>query len=125
MERIRKGEKMSEEIKELSSNLFQYGGTVIMAVLFIIYLCLDRKDRKEKEKEDKKDKQAERDSNNAILKELSASNRNIAESLNLLKTSMDNTNSEFKQHDERAIKSFQNIHDDLLILKERKWKGND
>lgn len=111
---------MSEEIKELSSNLFQYGGTVIMAVLFIIYLCLDRKDRKEKEKEDKKDKQAERDSNNAILKELSASNRNIAESLNLLKTSMDNTNNEFKQHDERAITCFQKIHDDLLILKERK-----
>lgn len=113
---------MSEEIKELSSNLFQYGGTVIMAVLFIIYLYLDRKDRKEKEKEDKKDKQAERDSNNAILKELSASNRNIAESLNLLKTSMDNTNNEFKQHDERAITCFQNIHDDLLILKERKEK---
>ena len=48
------------------------------------------------------------------------SNRNIAESLNLLKTSMDNTNSEFKQHDERAIKGFQEIHEDLLILKERK-----
>lgn len=111
---------MSEEIKELSSYIFQYGGTVIMAVLFVIYLYLDRKDRKEKEKEDKQDKQAERESNNAILKELSASNRNIAESLNLLKTSMDNTNNEFKQHDERAIKSFQNIHEDLLILKERK-----
>lgn len=111
---------MNEGIKELSSYIFRYGGTVIMAVLFIVYLYLDRKDRKEKEKEDKKDKQAERESNNAILKELSASNRNIAESLNLLKTSMDNTNSEFKQHDERAIKSFQNIHDDLLILKERK-----
>ena len=111
-----------EEIKELSSSIFQYGGTVIMAVLFIIYLFLDRKDRKEKEVEDKKDKQAERESNNAILKELSASNRNIAESLNLLKTSMDNTNNEFKQHDERAIKSFQIIHEDLLILKERKEK---
>lgn len=38
---------MSEEIKELSSTIFQYGGTVIMAVLFIVYLFLDRKDRKE------------------------------------------------------------------------------
>lgn len=111
---------MSKEIKELSSTIFQYGGTVIMAVLFIVYLFLDRKDRKDKEIEDKEDKKQERDANNAILKELSVSNRNIAESLNLLKTSMDNTNSEFKQHDERAIKSFQNIHDDLLILKERK-----
>lgn len=111
---------MSDELKNLPNLLFQYGGTVVMAVLFIIYLYLDRKDRKEKEKEDKQDKQAERDANNAILKELSASNRNIAESLNLLKASMDNTNNEFKQHDERAIKSFQNIHEDLLILKERK-----
>lgn len=111
---------MSDELKNLPNLLFQYGGTVVMAVLFIIYLYLDRKDRKEKEKEDKQDKQAKRDANNAILKELSASNRNIAESLNLLKTSMDNTNNEFKQHDERAIKSFQNIHEDLLILKERK-----
>lgn len=111
---------MSEEIKDLSHILFQYGGTVIMAVLFIIYLFLDRKDRKEKEVEEKEDKKQERDANNAILKELSVSNRNIAESLNLLKTSMDNTNNEFKQHDERAITCFQNIHDDLLILKERK-----
>lgn len=111
---------MSEEIKDLSHLLFQCGGTVIMAVLFIIYLFLDRKDRKEKEVEEKEDKKQERDANNAILKELSVSNRNIAESLNLLKTSMDNTNNEFKQHDERAIKSFQNIHEDLLILKERK-----
>lgn len=111
---------MSEEIKDLSNLLFQYGGTVIMAVLFIVYLFLDRKDRKEKEAEEKEDKKNEREANNAILKELSASNRNIAESLNLLKTSMDNTNNEFKQHDERAIKSFQDIHEDLLILKERK-----
>jgi cell division protein FtsL len=111
---------MSEELKELSLALFQYGGTVVMAVLFIIYLHNDRKDRKEKELEEKEDKKQEREANNAILKELSVSNRNIAESLNLLKTSMDNTNNEFKQHDERAIKSFQNIHEDLLILKERK-----
>lgn len=111
---------MSEQIKELFSLVFQYGGTVVMAVLFIIYLFSDRKDRKEKEAEEKEDKKQEREANNAILKELSASNRNIAESLNLLKTSMDNTNNEFKQHDERAIKSFQGIHEDLIILKERK-----
>lgn len=109
-----------ENIQNAVEIILQNGGTVVMAVLFIIYLYCDRKDRKEKEKCDKEDKQAERDANNAILKELSASNRNIAESLNLLKTSMDNTNNEFKQHDERAIKNFQKIHEDLIILKERK-----
>lgn len=109
-----------EEFKQIAGLIFQYGGTVIMAVLFVIYLFLDRKDRKEKEKTEKEDKKAERESTAAVLKELSASNRNIAESLNLLKTSMDNTNNEFKQHDERSIKNFQKIHEDLIILKERK-----
>ena len=109
-----------EEIKQIAGLIFQYGGTVIMAVLFVVYLFLDRKDRKAKELEEKEDKKAERESTTAVLKELSASNRNIAESLNLLKTSMDNTNNEFKQHDERAIKSFQKINEDLIILKERK-----
>ena len=109
-----------EEIKQIAGLIFQYGGTVIMAVLFVVYLFLDRKDRKAKELEEKEDKKAERESTTAVLKELSASNRNIAESLNLLKTSMDNTNNEFKQHDERAIKSFQKIKEDLIILKERK-----
>lgn len=109
-----------EEIKQIAGLIFQYGGTVIMAVLFVVYLFLDRKDRKQKELEEKEEKKAERDSTNAVLKELSMSNRNIAESLNLLKTSMDNTNNEFKQHDERAIKGFQKINEDLIILKERK-----
>lgn len=107
-----------EEVKQIAGLIFQYGGTVIMAVLFVVYLFLDRKDRKEKEIENKEERRSERESTNAVLKELSVSNRNIAESLNLLKTSMDNTNSEFKQHDERAIKGFQKINEDLIILKE-------
>lgn len=109
-----------KELGELAKLIFQYGGTAIMAGLFVLFLFYDRKDRKEKETSDKEEKKAEREANNAILKELSASNRNIAESLNLLKTSMDNTNNEFKQHDERAIKGFQEIHEDLIILKERR-----
>ena len=91
-----------------------------MAVLFIVFLFYDRKDRKEKEEQARQERKEEKEANNKLLSELSASNRNIAESLNLLKTSMDNTNSEFKQHDERAIKGFQEIHEDLIILKERK-----
>ena len=116
-----------ENIGKIVGLIMQYGGTTIMAALFIILLYLDRKDRKEKEqteederKTEREERKAEREANNAILKELSASNRNVAESLNLLKTSMDNTNSEFKQHDERAIKNFQQIHEDLIILKERR-----
>lgn len=108
------------EIKELSELLFKYGGTVLMAVLFVVYLFLDRKDRKEKEREEKLERKSEKDATNAVLKELSVSNKNIAESLSLLKTSIDNTNNEFKQHDERAIKNFQKINEDLVVLKERK-----
>jgi hypothetical protein len=96
-------------MKEVTSLIFQYGGTVIMAALFVYIFFQERKDLEK-----------ERENNNTVLQELSKSNNNIAESLNLLKTSMDNTNSEFKQHDERAIQEFGNIKNDLTILKERK-----
>lgn len=97
-----------EEIKEIAKILFQYGGTVVMAVLFVWLFIQERKDLEK-----------ERENNNSVLQELSKSNNNIAESLNLLKTSMDNTNTEFKQHDERAIQEFSHIKEDLTILKER------
>lgn len=100
--------------------LLNNGGTVAMAVLFVIFLFYDRKDRKEKELQEKEEKKLEREANNKILNELSASNKNIAESLNLLKTSIDTNTTEFRQHDERAIKSFEHIKEDLIILKERK-----
>ena len=115
-----------EQVQSIIDIFLSNGGTVVMAVLFIIFLYLDRKDRKEKDtqdevrrKEEQEEKKAEREASNKLLSELSASNRNIAESLNLLKTSMDNTNTEFKQHDERAIAGFQAIHEDLIVLKER------
>ena len=98
-----------EEISQIGQALFQYGGTVIMAGLFVWLFFQERKDLEK-----------ERENNNSVLQELSKSNNNIAESLNLLKTSMDNTNTEFKQHDERAIKSFEEIKESLIILKERK-----
>lgn len=82
-----------------------------MAALFVWIFIEDRKNLKE-----------EKDKNTAVLKELSTSNNNIAESLNLLKTSMDNTNLEFRQHDERAIKEFSSIKENLIIIKERGGK---
>ena len=108
-----------EDFLKLCQALGQYGGLTIMACLFIVFLYFDRKDRKEEKERDREEKKEEREASNKIIAELSASNRNIAESLNLLKTSMDNTNSEFKQHDERAIKNFQSINEKLIILKER------
>ncbi len=96
-------------MEEYLNILSNYGGLVILAGLFLYVFFTDKKERKE-----------EKEANQKLLSEVSASNRNIAESLNLLKMSMDNTNNEFRQHDERAIKQFNRIHEDLLILKERK-----
>lgn len=98
-------------MKEIAELIFSYGGTVVMAILFVWLFMEDRKDlQKEKEKE------------TTVLQELSKSNNNIAESLNLLKTSMDNTNKEFVKHDERAISNFTRIKEDLCVLKERNDK---
>lgn len=108
-----------ENMDNIVNILLTQGGTVVMAILFIIFLYLDRKDRKEKEAEDKEERKVEREANNRLLSELSASNKNIAESLNLLKTSIDTNTTEFRQHDERAIKNFGHIKEDLIILKER------
>lgn len=93
-----------EEIANLISN---YGGTVVLAVLFIYVFITDRNDRKE-----------EKTNNSQVLKELSNSNSNIAESLNLLKTSIDNNTVEYRQHDERAIKQFSNINEHLIKIEE-------
>lgn len=109
-----------EEINSIIDMLLSNGGTVVMAILFIVFLFYDRKDRKEKEQEDKKERKLERESNTKLLNELSASNKNIAESLNLLRTSIDTNTTEFRQHDERSIKEFAHIKEDLIILKERK-----
>lgn len=107
------------EANDLVNILLNSGGTVVMAILFIVFLFYDRKDRKEKEKIQKEERKEERIANNKLLSELSVSNRNIAESLNLLRTSIDTNTTEFRQHDERAIKQFSHIKEDLIILKER------
>ncbi len=105
---------MEEIIKLLLSN----GGTVVMAVLFIVFLFSDRQDRKQQREEDKEERKAEREASNKLLGELSASNRNIAESLNLLKTSIDTNTTEFRQHDERSIKEFGTIHEHFIKIEE-------
>ncbi len=94
-----------EEIANLISN---YGGLVILACLFIYVFLEDRKDRKE-----------DKANNTQVLKELSNSNCNIAESLNLLKTSIDNNTAEYRQHDDRAIQQFSNINEKLIRIEDK------
>ncbi|MBQ8299903.1 MAG: hypothetical protein IJX99_08665 [Clostridia bacterium] len=86
---------------EIVNLIFNYGGTVILAGLFIYVFFTDRKD------------------NMQVLKELSSSNHNIAESLNLLKTSINNNTAEYRQHDERAIKQFSSINEHLIRIEDK------
>lgn len=98
-------------MQEIAETILNYGGTVILAVLFVYIFIEDRKDKKEEKK------------NNAqILKELATSNNNISESLNLLKISIDNNTIEFKEHDEKAVQQFHNMNEKLIKI-EHKLEG--
>lgn len=97
----------------------QLGGLTIIAFLFIYSFVQDKKDRKEEKKNREEELKCERINNSQVLQELSASNRNIAESLSLLKTSIDNNNVEYRQHDERAINQFNLIDKKLSIIEEK------
>lgn len=93
-------------MEEFVKLIFNYGGTVVLAALFVYVFFSDRKEKKD-----------EKEKNNKILNELSTSNNNIAESLNLLKSSIDINTAEYRQHDERAIKEFSNINEHLVEIK--------
>ncbi len=95
-------------MEEFVKLIFNYGGTVVLAALFIYIFIADRKDKKD-----------EKENNTQVLKELSNSNNNIAESLNLLKTSIDNNTAEYRQHDDRAIQQFSNINEKLIRIEEK------
>lgn len=98
-------------MEEFANIIFNYGGTVVLAALFIYIFIADRKDKKE-----------EKENNTQVLKELSNSNNNIAESLNLLKTSIDNNTAEYRQHDDRAIQQFSNINEKLIRIEDKLGK---
>ena len=109
---------MEEDYMEILSAIEKFGGLVILAFLFVYVFFTDRKKQEQKDIELKEEKK----NNNAVLSELSASNRNIAESLNLLKTSIDNNTTEFKQHDERAIQQFNVLNEKLIKINEKLTK---
>ena len=98
-------------MEEFANLIFNYGGTVVLAALIIYIFVADRKDKKE-----------EKENNTQVLKELSNSNNNIAESLNLLKTSIDNNTAEYRQHDDRAIQQFSNINEKLIRIEDKLGK---
>ncbi len=98
-------------MEEFANLIFNYGGTVVLAALFIYIFVADRKDKKE-----------EKENSTQVLKELSNSNNNIAESLNLLKTSIDNNTAEYRQHDDRAIQQFSNINEKLIRIEDKLGK---
>lgn len=91
-----------------------FGGLVILSGLFVWQWIEEKKTSKE-----------EKSNNQKILKELANSNQNIAESLNLLKISIDIQSNEFKQHDERAIREFAEIKQEIMKMEGgmTKWKN--
>lgn len=95
-------------MEEFVKLIFNYGGTVVLAALFVYAFFSDRKEKKD-----------EKEKNNKILNELSTSNNNIAESLNLLKSSIDINTAEYRQHDERAIEQFNSINNKLIAIEEK------
>ena len=65
------------DIKEVADAIFKYGGTVIMAVLFI-WVFIQDKTKNNKLLED----------NSAMLKVLTESNNNIAKSLDIISNNL-------------------------------------
>lgn len=108
-----------ENISSLASVIIENGILVFIAVVFFYFLFSDRKTKKEDRQREIEERKEEKINNTAVLKELSTSNRNIAESLNLLKTSIDINTTEYRQHDERAIAQFNSINNKLIVIEEK------
>lgn len=106
---------MQQNYIEVLSAIEKFGGLVILAFLFIYVFFTDRKKQEQKDIELKKEKK----NNNAVLSELSASNRNIAESLNLLKVTIENNTAEYRHHDDKAEQNFSNINEHLVKIEEK------
>lgn len=105
-----------EEFSTMASAIVENGILVVIAVVFLLFVIWFFKNTNEERKLEKEERKEEKKNTNQVLQELSNSNRNIAESLNLLKTSLDANNQEYRQHDERAIKEFKDIDCKLVEI---------
>ena len=81
------------EIKEVIQALFQYGGTVIMAVLFIWVFIQDKT---------KNNKMLE--NNTEMLKALTESNNNIAKSLDIISNNLVGIDKKIDRNYEMEVK---------------------
>lgn len=86
------------EFKEIAQVLFQYGGTVILALLFIWVFITD-KTKNDKLEED----------NNTMLKSLLDSNKNVAESNNNIAKSLDIISNNLLTLDKKADRNYAEI----------------
>ena len=86
------------EFKEIAQALFQYGGTVILALLFIWVFITD-KTKNDKIEED----------NNVMLKSLLDSNKNVAESNNNIAKSLDIISNNLLILDKKADRNYESI----------------
>lgn len=86
------------EFKEIAQALFQYGGTVILALLFIWVFITD-KTKNDKLEED----------NNVMLKSLLESNKNVAESNNNIAKSLDIIANNLLILDKKADRNYESI----------------
>lgn len=108
-----------ENLSNIIPIIEENGILLFIVAVFFYFLFSDRKTKQEDRQREIQERKEEKINNTAVLKELSTSNRNIAESLNLLKTSIDINTVEYRQHDERAIEQFNNINNKLIIIEEK------
>lgn len=67
-------------MQEIAEIIFKYGGTVVLAVLFVYIFLQDRKQTEE----EKKERNEQTKQNTELLGELAKSNDNIAKSLEII-----------------------------------------
>lgn len=93
-----------------------YGALALFAILFII----DWVDNKKTIKEEKAKLEEEKKRTNEVLEALAVSNNNIAKSLDLLRSATEDQHSKLEQHDERAIREFTHIREELIKIRSSK-----
>lgn len=99
--------------KQLTELWTTYGVLAAFAIMFIY----DWIDNKKTVKEEKHKTEEEKKRTNEVLEALAVSNNNIAKSLDLLRSTTEEQKREFKEHDERAIREFSHIREELIRVK--------